>query len=146
MEITLNDLCGEVNNYFDKSRFFGTFEVSDGSIDLAETGIVTNQYFRIVDSMFNDGVYKYPVSDLEDETFDGAVWLMSVPSEVLSLLADINTWVAKFGAVDGQANSPYTSESYSGYSYSKDTSNGDAGSWQSQFKSRLNKYRKLSAI
>lgn len=148
MAITLGDFCAEVNNYFDtrkfSSRYFGVFTIAEGSIDLSETDIVEGQYFRIVNSKFNDGVYQYPANKLTNEEFDGAVWLMSVPPAVITLVEEINGWLAKYEEV---GNSPYSSESYSGYSYTKDHTEGaDAGTWQGVFKNRLNKYRKLSAI
>lgn len=149
MAITLDDFCAEVNNYFDSSKFssryFGVFTITNGSIDLSGTDIVENQYFRIVNSKFNDGVYKYPVTSLSDEEFDGAVWLMSVPPAVISLVEEINAWLTKYEKV---GDSPFSAESYSGYSYNlKDGAEGaDAGTWQSVFHNRLNRYRKLSAI
>ena len=145
----LTELCRELRNWFDKDRFFGTFTISGGSIDLSETGIQDDQYFRIVGSVFNDGVHQYPAADLTDETFDGAVWLMAVPQEVLRLADEISAWAEKYGGADSAAASPFQSESFGGYSYSKSSSNstaespGDAGSWQKAFRSRLNRWRKI---
>lgn len=164
--MTLDDLCRELNNYFDMDRYFGEFVIEDGIIDLTGTGILPNQYFRIAGSVFNDGVYKYepevdPTEEnpethrpvLEDETFDGAVWLMSIPKGVLSLMEEINAWEEKYGGADSQAASPFQSESFGGYSYSKsggsssgDADTGDAGSWQKAFHNRLNKYRKIRSV
>lgn len=142
MAITVNDLCLECKNYFEYDKVFGIFTVTDGAIDLSSLGIQEGQYFRIVGSVFNDGVYQYPASELKDETFDGAIWLMAVPAAAVDLVAEVNDWLTKYGE---QANSPYQSESFGGYSYSKasGTSGTDAGSWQGQFKSRLNRWRKI---
>ena len=155
----IEEICRELNNWFDRKsdgtddRYFGTFVISDGSIDLSETDIVPNQYFRIVGSRFNDGVHKYEpevgAPTLTDETFDGAVWAMAVPPSVIALTTEIEAWQNKYGTVDSPAMSPYTSESFGGYSYSKasrSSSNGadsGSGTWQSVFANRLNKYRKL---
>lgn len=145
----LTELCQELRNWFDKDRFFGTFTISGGSIDLSETGIQNDQYFRIVGSVFNDGVHQYPAADLTDETFDGAVWLMAVPPAVITLAAEIEAWQEKYGGIDSPAMSPYASESFGGYSYSKASHSGsgsvdsESGTWQGVFASRLNRWRKI---
>ena len=153
MELT--DLCVELNNYFETCRRFGTFKISGGAIDLsalvADGSLQSGQYFRIAGSVFNDGVYQYPATGLTDEIFDGAIWPMAVPNAALGLLADIQAWVTA-NANDSQLNSPYQSESFGGYSYSKINNGGgsgaaaDIGTWQNQFRSRLNKWRKIRAV
>ena len=141
----LSDLCNELKNWFEKERIFGEFTISDGSISLDDE-LQENQYFRIVGSVFNDGVYQYPTSILIDETFDGAVWAMAVPPAVIALLQDINEWEAKYSDA---IMSPYSSESFGGYSYSKSVGNGatgaenGSGDYRSVFASRLNKWRKV---
>lgn len=144
--MTLTDLCAELNNWFDKSRHFGSFTIKDGVIDLNSliTGgfVQGGQYFRIVGSVFNDGVYKYPASGLVDEVFEGAVWAMAVPPSVIALQTQIDEWESKYGAI---VNSPYQSESFGGYSYTKAGSGNADGtsSWQVYFHSQLNKWRKI---
>ena len=71
----LTEICAELRNYFEvpNGRHFGKFTISGGSIaplDFLQEG----QYFRIIGSVFNDGVHQYPASDLTDEVFNGAVW------------------------------------------------------------------------
>lgn len=152
MELT--DLCVELNNYFETSRVFGEFAITGGSIDLS--ALVTSgalhegQFFRIAGSVFNDGVYQYPCTGLTDEVFNGAIWPMAVPSAAMGLLTDIQAWITA-NAGDNQLNSPYQSESFGGYSYSKINNSGagasaDVGTWQNQFRSRLNKWRKIRAV
>lgn len=145
----LNELCQELKNWFDRGqpRLHGSFEISDGKIvDSDFTNIIqNNQYFRIIGSVFNDGVYKY-TDDLvlEDELFVGSIWLMAVPKAVVELSAEIDTWLEKYGE---SANSPFASESFGGYSYTKAGSNANNGSnnpsWQSAFASKLNLWRKI---
>lgn len=144
----LTELCAELKNYFLRDReadiHYGSYTISGGSIVLPF--LLTGQYFRIVGSVFNDGVYEYPAVGLTDETFVGAVWAMSVPPTVIALADDIETWNAK--NADALA-SPYTSESFGGYSYTKASgasSSGGAYSWKDQFASRLAKYRRLSVL
>lgn len=134
----LSEICKELNNWFDYSRKFGTFTISDGQlqVDFLQEG----QYYRIVGSVFNDGVYQYTHGfPLHDETFEGAVWLMAVPSDVLKLDEEIAEWVGKYKDV---AASPFQSESFGGYSYTKGSTE-KATSWKAAFASRLNNWRKL---
>ena len=140
----LADLCAEIRNYFVKSKVFGTFRIEDGVVDFSD--IQAGQFFRIVGSVFNDGVYVYPASGLIDEEFEGAVWLMAVPPAVLDLLEDINAWLSDPKVVEAMSR-PYQSESFGGYSYTKASGGGSASgnalTWQSQFASRLNRWRKI---
>ena len=142
-EITMNDLCDNLNNYFEREIHTGTFTVENGSISLPF--LLDGQYFRIVDSVLNDGVYKYPCSGLTDESFRGEVWAMGVPPALIALLAEINEWQTKYGET---VQSPYSSESFAaiqGYSrtLATDSQTGNAITWQSQFRSRLNRWRKI---
>ena len=104
------------------------------------------QYYRIVGSALNDGVYKHGTddTDLVDEEFFGAVWAMRVPRDFVALCEEIQAWDAQNGeALSG----PYSSESFGGYSYSKATgSDGGAYTWRDQFRTRLNAYRRLSVL
>ena len=118
----------------------GTYTIEDGSITLPF--LANGQYFRICGSVFNDGLHQYPASDLKAETFEGAVWALSVPQAVIDLAAEIEAWETK----NGDASvSPYQSESFGGYQYSKatDSASGGAVTWQSAFRSRLSAWRKL---
>ena len=148
----LDILCAELKNYFIKDRsaiHLGDFEVKDGMVSPLDF-LKVGQYFRIVGSDLNDGVYLYngESMDLKDEVFNGAIWAMSVPPIVLALSADIDAWRAKNEALDSENMTPYTSESFDGYSYSKggNSRGGTATSWQSQFADRLKPYRRLYVI
>lgn len=152
--ITLTMLCREVNNWFERSRYSGLFKITNGSIDLNElvtdNSLQSGQYFRIMGSVFNDGVHQYPASDLTDETFTGIVCPMAVPADFIGLLNEINAWLEKYGNNDA-VNSPFASESFGGYSYSKASSYAGSGTgdssdpttWMGHFKGKLNKWRKL---
>lgn len=145
----LNEICQELRNWFDRGqpRLHGAFEISGGKIvDTDFTSIIQpNQYFRIIGSVFNDGVYKYTDElVLNDEIFVGSVWLMAIPKEVVDLASEISAWITKYG---DSVNSPYQSESFGGYSYTKagagSNSNSSGPTWQSIFASRLNMWRKI---
>ena len=135
----LTNLCAELRNYFETKKRFGTFTISGGSISPSDF-LLDGQYFRIVGSVFNDGVHRHPAHDLTDETFDGAVWAMAVPPAVVELLQKIQ----EFEAATANAPTAYTSESFGGYSYTKATdANGLPVGWKSVFKNELKRWRKL---
>jgi hypothetical protein len=144
----LTELCAELKNYFLRDRdadiHYGEYTISGGSIDLPF--LLNGQYFRIVGSVLNDGVYQYPVDGLADEEFTGAVWAMAVPPAVVALAADIEAWRNKYESVDSMAMSPFTSETMPNvYSYTKESRNSTSGEltgWQKQFESRLSKLRR----
>lgn len=160
MEKTLSILCNYLNNYFDRDRYklYGDITIRDGVIinDAFVTKVQDGQYYRITGSVFNDGVHKYKASlsigedtGLKDEVFTGGIWLMAIPQEVIDLATDIEAWQAQYEAADSANMSPYQSESFGGYSYSKANTGGGASgggtsvTWQDAFKARLSTWRKL---
>lgn len=138
----LTDLCKELRNWFEVDRLLGKYTISGNTLTVGS--LQEGQFFRIIGSVFNDGVYQYPATDLHDETFDGAIWPMAVPKEVIDLAGEISDWIT---ANADALNSPYQSESFGGYSYSKVSgvnSNSDGNvTWQGHFAARLNKWRKI---
>ena len=127
----LTEICAEIKNYFslEEDRFRGDYAVVNGAIT-PEVPLAENQYYRIIGSVFNDGVHKKGDELIDEGTFHGAVWAMRVPQTVLSLSNDIAAWQAENGSSQSANMSPYTSESFGGYSYSKSsgTSAGSRGS------------------
>ena len=146
----LTELCQELRNWFDLDRMYGTFIIQGGSlsVDFLQTG----QYYRIMGSIFNDGVHKYgDASDvLTDETFSGEVWALGIPKAVVELAADIAAWKAKYETANSQAMTPFGSESFGGYSYTKASTSAAQGSaastptgWKAAYASALNRWRKI---
>ena len=139
----LTEICSALKNWFEphdgSGRHFGTFQIKNGTLaplDFLQNG----QYFRIVGSVFNDGVHQYPGTDLIDEVFDGAVWEMCPPPAFLSLAAEIKAYMQS----DAAKPSPYISESIGGYNYQKAwDKNGVQIGWQTIFSQRLRPWRKL---
>lgn len=141
----LEQVLRHLNNWFLVEIHEGTFTVENGSITLPF--LLPNQYFRIVGSVFNDGLHQYPAVDLTDETFTGSVWALAVPKAVIDLSVEIEAWQEKNGEA---VASPYQSESFGGYSYTK-ASGGKADTsvvtcWQDAFRGRLNNWRKLKGV
>lgn len=173
----LTELCQELRNWFERDKVFGTFTIENGELDVPDGLIQDGQYYRIINSVFNDGVHQYKVqseptveepavetpageeteetgttettentSELIDEVFEGAIWLMAVPPAVIALSGRIDDWKNQYGSI---VSSPYSSESFGGYSYQKagagrgNTNSNDSPTWQSTFASELNKWRKI---
>ena len=137
-------VCAECKNYFIQESDIHTsnYIVQGGTISPVSF-LKSGQYYRIIGSALNDGVYKHGTDDLRlaDEEFYGSVWAMRVPADFVALVTEINEWqTANASALAG----PYQSESFGGYSYSKATSeSGGAYTWKDQFRGKLNGYRRM---
>lgn len=124
----------------------GRFEVRGGTLTGVPSGLLADgQFFRIRGSRLNDGVRPWPCEgQLEDEPeFIGSVWALSVPRAVTDLADEIAAWCKENSGVQ---NSPYASESFGGYSYTKgggSSASSQGGTWQSVFAARLAPWRKL---
>lgn len=147
----LTEICGYLRNWFEKSKYIGIITIENGDF-VTNIPLTNGQYIRIIGSLLNDGVYLYDngVEGLKDETFEGAVWGLAIPKEIVTLANDIKEWTTKNSGVDSAAMSPFQSESFGGYEYSKaqsyasDTSaKYDAGDWKSVFATRLSQWRKI---
>jgi len=131
-----------LNNWFimPDGIHHGTFAIEGGGITLPF--LQDGQYFRICGSIFSDGLHCYgpAMETLRDEVFTGIIWALAVPRVVIDLSEEIAAWQEKNGDI---AASPYLSESFSGYSYSKASGADSSGGWQNVFAARLGQWRKL---
>lgn len=146
---TLFEVCKYLKNWFDRNqkKHIGLIKISGGELENTYD-LKSGQYYRIVGSVLNDGIYKHPFNTLTDEVFDGAIWEMAIPQAFLSLCDDIEAWKNRYAAADSTALSPFNSESFGGYSYSKssganDTAKDKSGTWQGVFGARLAPWRKI---
>lgn len=133
----IDEICASLHNYFAVDIVPGEYTVNDGEITLPF--LAAGQFFRVVGSVFCDGVYRCGDKLPADETFDGAIWALAIPPALEAIAAEIEEWKAKNADV---LASPYQSESFGGYSYSKGTGS-DSASWQGAFAARLNRWRKI---
>lgn len=114
----------------------GTFEITDGGLSLP---LAEGQYFRIIGSRLNDGIYQHPFDLLLDETFDGVVWGLRLPPTFIEDCEKIKAWVSK-----NSDSSGIQSESFGGYSYTKRNSRtGGAWTWRDEFAGELKRWRKV---
>lgn len=139
----LEQILDFIHNYFIKEVYRGKFKIESGVLNV--DFLKENQYFKIKGSIFNDGLHRHPDNTLMDEEFQGEIWALAIPPAVISLAADIKDYQNEYA---DKLNSPYQSESFGGYSYSKasgtDSHGNDLTSWQSKFADRLNHWRKIS--
>lgn len=153
----LERVMRHIRNYFIREHHIGSFHVSGGTIEPHDF-LLDGQRFYVTGSFLSDGVYTFhsdgikndddrEAVNLPDETFEGVVYALAVPPPFIALVGEIEEWVGKFGDV---VNSPYQSESFNGYSYSKMTGTNGSGSgamtWESTFRSQLNQWRKVSIL
>lgn len=146
----LTELCQELRNWFERDKFFGEFTIENGAIIVPDGSLQDGQFFRVIGSLFNNGVHKYGVDELTDEVFKGAIWSMAVPPAVVELSERISAWSEQYGDT---VSSPYQSMSESFGDYSRSWSKAGSGqgnavsgsgpTWQSTFASELNRYRKI---
>lgn len=150
----LQQVLEYIHNRFIKQPHVGSYSISGGVVSPLDF-LLEGQRFWIVGSVLNDGVYTYHADGCKDdddanaagfadEDFDGVVCALAVPPAVIALSADIKGWEQKYGDI---VNSPYQSESFGGYSYTRasgsDATGGGNAGWQDVFASRLNQWRKL---
>jgi len=141
----LNEICEHLHNFFDSrdgeyiNRVADTFTISGGTISPAVSDtLVDGQYVRIVGSLFNDGIHVLPLTDLTDETFDGAIFGLAIPAALVTLAAEIQSWEA------ANPRTAYTSESFGGWSGTRSVGNNGANiTWQQAFARKLNRWRKI---
>lgn len=147
----LTEICADIKNYFcyEKDIHIGDFSIVNGQIS-PHLDLPTD-YIRIVGSRKNDGVHC--LTDTADELIDegefhGSVWIMSPPADFLALAQEISDWRDKNCGIDSLAMSPFNSENFGGYSYSKSggASGGEGANWQAAYRSRLNIYRRIRVI
>lgn len=136
----LDHVLAYLRNWFVVGHYDGNITIENGEIK--NVSLLDGQYFKIVGSILNDGTYKFPAFTLKDEQFNGSVYALAIPPDLLDLVQEIEGWQEKNGTA---ASGLYQSESFGGYSYTikngADSSGGFA--WQNAFATRLNRWRKI---
>lgn len=129
------EVMRHIRNFFQTEKYYsGEFEIVNGTIGLP---IPNGQYIWVEGSISNNGVYKYPPENLTDETFNGIIWILAPPKDFITLVADIEKFTTDMGS------SPYVSESFGGYSYTKAQGKNGGLTWTEAFSKRLNTWRKI---
>lgn len=151
----LQQVLEYIHNRFIKEPHSGEYSIT-GNVVSPVNFLIEGQRFWIVGSVLNDGVYTYHATGCKnddntaaagfaDESFAGTICALAVPPQVIALSAEVGAWVSKYGDA---VKSPFNSESFGGYSYSKGsrgtgTVSDNIVDWQDVFSKRLNAWRKL---
>lgn len=141
---TLTGLCRDLKNWdFDKGAEIhkGMFSIENGVLDV--DFLKDGQYYRVMYSLFNDRVWKRGTDELTDETFDGSVWAMWVPLEVLDLSDEIGRFNSKVDEL-GLVEKGFASESFGGYTYNLMTgAPAMMVEWKKRIDSKMGRWRKI---
>lgn len=141
----LDEICAYLRNWFliRGGVHTGTYTIEPSGA-FTPPFLAEDQYYRIIGSLLNDGIHCTGDADLAPETFDGAVWALAIPPQVISVAKEIIAWNADNAAT---LASPFQSESFGGYSYTMQSTSGADGeqkiTWRTMFGSRLSRWRKL---
>ena len=139
----------QTTQHYPVTEFEDDYTIAEGVLSTLDSSILTGQYIAIYGSVLNDGIWKVGASGAitsdmtgvtaQDETFTGTVYPLKVPPDFVSLATEITAWRTAM-----KEASPYTSESFLGYSYSKAQKQGGGNiGWQQQYADRLTPYRKM---
>ncbi len=137
----LEELLRALRNWFVRDKATGRIRVEGGALVPPEgLALADGQYIRVTGSVFNDGLHRWPCTGMADEEFVGTVWALAVPRAVVDLADEIEAWQTEHTE---ELDSPYASESFGGYSYTRVGGDGSPITWRQQFKARLDPWRKL---
>lgn len=145
----LDEICRELKNYFETGIYHGVFEIRNGTVSPSDF-LLDGQYFRIVGSVFNDGIYKGNGAIIDpnfnichNETFAGEVCAMAVPPAVIALAEEIERFNKKVDELC-LVEKGFASESFGGYSYTLGSSAPPAMSeWAGRISKKMNRWRKI---
>lgn len=140
--LTIEAILAYCKNWFRVSVVSGDYTIADGVLSGAENILMSGQYYRIIGSVFNDGLHKYGDADdtLTDETFSGTIWPLAIPPALIATAAEIDDWRGKY---EDMLASPISSESFGGYSYTKSGAGTGGQTWLDIFAAKLNRWRKI---
>lgn len=138
----LEQVLLSLRNWFVAGKRTGRVRIEGGRlVPPAGLDLKEGQYIRITGSTFNDGLHSWPYNGLTDEEFVGTVWALAIPQAVVDLADEIAAWRAEHAE---ELDSPYASESFGGYSYTRMMGvDGRPPTWRDQFKARMDPWRKL---
>lgn len=138
-----------LHNYFYKFKEWGEFTIEGNKIK-REGGFkgtyIKGQYIKIVGSIVNEGVYKVLdvtpseltlEGELSDENYKGYLCSLAVPKAFVELCKRVNDYNANNKPTD------MISESFGGYSYTRNKSSDGSTGWTVAFKGDLRPYRKM---
>ncbi len=142
---TVYEVMRHINNFFERGYRATEYTITGGALEPADL-LRPGLWVCITGSFYHDGAWRIDadlrLEDLPentpDETFTGRVWLLAPPPAFLALCDEIAEFVQK------NSVTPYQSESFGEYSYTKAQGKGGGIlSWQEAFADRLQPYRHM---
>lgn len=143
MAVSVAAVMRHCRNFFEVGYIDGTFCITGNALSDVGDGV---HWVYISGSMMHDGVWEIcngyligkSVEGLENEEFDGRVWLLAPPVDFLETCKSIALYEEKnpVGALQ--------SESFGEYSYTRQSLSGTNGltGWQAAFGGQLATYRR----
>ena len=141
MTITVPDIMREINHAFPKACWQGAFILTGGRLNLDE--LLPGDWIAVSGSRHADGIRQLDAEGhlpgAADETFFGAVWLLSPSADFLRLCGEISAW-----AEAKSAGPDIRRESFGAYSVEYPTNAlGLTPDWRSAFAAQLRPYRRM---
>lgn len=90
-----------INNFFERTSEYGFYAVSENSVSTVRGDYKAGQYVRIMESLFNDGVYKIETvgtgsiklaGTLVAEEFCGYIVGLAIPPEMVALSEKVEAY------------------------------------------------------
>ena len=142
MTVSVGTVMRHCRNYFEKGYIDGTFRITGNALSADTEGA---RFVYISGSMMHDGVWEISngylvgrdVSGLDNEEFDGRVWLLAPPVDFLETVRAMQEYEQK------NPLSAVIRESFGGYSKETASINGVPLSAENAFSAQLTPYRKM---
>ena len=144
MAVSVGSVMRYCRNYFEKGYIDGLFRITGNALRDVGDGV---HWVYISGSMMHDGVWEIcngyltgkSVEGLENEEFEGRVWLLAPPADFLETCKTIAAYEEKnpVGALQ--------SETFGEYSYTRQSLSGTSGltGWQAAFRGQLAPYVRM---
>lgn len=142
MTASVGSVMRYCRNYFEVGYVDGTFRITGNALHGAGDGV---HWVYISGSIMHDGVWEIcngyltgrSVDGLENEEFDGRVWLLAPTVEFIDLCKAIKEYEEKnpLGA--------FASESFGVYSYTRRAAANGKSDWQSTFAAQIAPYVRM---
>lgn len=141
----LEEVFDYLKNDFRVKRIDGDFHVTNGLLMMpGDVRPLPGQCIRIFGSTFNDGVHIWDDDSLTNESWNGTVWLLAPPTELIQLVGKIAQDVEASRQAQLSSVGPLKSESFDGYSYTRATrADGTLMDWRDVYRDQLARWRKL---
>ena len=145
----ITEVMNHLNNHFIHSYESISLVISKHTIS-GEFGktYIAGQYIYILGSILNDGAYKITEVDgdtitldatLQAETSSCTLWGCRIPTDFISIVADITAFHTA-----NSGNENVAAEKVGNHSVTYVS--GADNTWQSVFRKRLNRYRKMHGV